>query len=674
MKELVNKTQITDVMNFLLVVMVIFIGAKFGQYLFFDWKTSPAIIWPPTGIAVAVIWMSGYRYLVPVFIGLLLASLSGPYGNVYPAAITTPMAQVAGHALGVFLLRRYNFDETFSTVKSVLTFLIIISVLCLVAPTVTTIISAITGNLTTSALISFTRAWGGYVFSCLILTPFILLWNKKEQPVRVVNPVEIISILLLLITSVYLLFFDDVLPQYSFIYFTLFFIAHFWICLRFSTRMVALSVMLTSIVGSLGVFISPDPERMLNDQLFEVELFLFLIVPIFYIFSALVKERSGSIESLKVMMDKTERENIIKNEFIAVLAHELRNPLAPIKTTFEILELKDLDRDTKNLIKDANQQVYSMKRLLDDLLDITRVTQGKFQLRFELINICTVINQCINSTQEIFKERNHTLVLDQVCDDSLWINVDPVRFEQVIVNVLNNAAKYTPPGGRIEIFQSVVDNHLVFKVRDNGIGIKKNHLEDIFQSFWQMSTAHTHGSGGIGVGLALTRQIINLHGGTIHAESEGENMGTTFVITLPGVATSNGAAPFTVPVTPSVATRSLHILIVDDNAVAADSMAQLLTIKNHQVTTLYTGQAALAEVSTLQPDLILLDIGLTDMSGYEVAAQLRSKGYRNQLIALTGYGQKQDKEKALESGFDFHFTKPMSLKNLEEYLAQHIEA
>ena len=655
-----------EIMQFAAAFLVVFVAAKFGQYLFFDWKTSPAILWPPTGIALALIWMWGYKYAVPIFVALVITTLTGPFGILFPNAFTTPFGQVLGSVVGVYLLRRYQFDGTFSTMRNVLTFLIVIIVACAIAPTITTFISYATGHLTISPYVSWSRVWAGYVFSCLILFPFLVSWSKSEEKRMSESGLELAFVWVLLLSSVYFLFWTRVSSEFSFLLFAFFFIAHIWTCLRFSTRVVALGVFITTFISILGLFISPDTERMLSSQLIGTELFLFLVVPIFYAFSALVKERANTILELKEAFGRIEKESLLKNDFIAVLAHELRNPLAPIKTTLEILSLEDISPDLKLLVKNAHMQLHSMRRLLDDLLDSTRVSQGRFKLQISRANLCAMIQHSIDSTKEMLEERQHTLIFAEVCDDSIWIDVDPVRFEQVIVNILNNAAKYTNIGGRIVIQTSTKDGMAVIKITDNGIGIDRANLKDVFQSFWQVESSLPHAGSGIGIGLSLTKKIVEMHSGTISVESEGLNKGSTFTVMFP-LSVSNKTTLQKIEAKP-IEIPPFKILVADDNIAAANALSKLLTMKGHSVEKVYSGKDVLVVAATFKPAVVLLDIGLPDMSGYEVAQLLRANGYLEKIVALTGYGQKEDLDKAFESGFDYHLTKPMTITRLEEYL------
>lgn len=665
MKFSIEKISLKEVVRFVFVFLLIVAAAKLGQYFFFVWKTSPAVLWPVTGIGFAVIWLGGYRYAVPIFLALVVTSIFGPVSYLVPAVVTTPMGQVMGQMAGVYMLRRLKFDGSFSRVRNVLLVLCVFIVACMIAPTVTTFISWVTGNLTATAYYSWSRSWAGYVFSCLIFFPLIVSWTRREYEFFDRTKLEIIVVAVLLISSVFFLFWTRIASEFSFLFFSLFFIAHFWVGFRFSSRAMTSSIFVTTAIGILGLFVSPAPNKALNAQLFSTELFLMLLVPIFYIFSALVKERANTITELKLAMQKIENESNIKNEFIAVLAHELRNPLAPVKTTLELLGLQEHEPDTRKLIVSAHRQVHSMRRLLDDLLDITRVTQGKFELQIERANLSAMLIESLEATNDIYAERKHALIVIADQSQDIWLDVDSVRFVQAMVNILNNAAKYTPEGGRIEITQTVKEGNVELKIKDNGSGIEAQNLENIFEAFWQKNSVNRSGSG-VGIGLSLTKRIIEMHGGTIKVESEGQGKGSAFTICMPLPALQYTHAE---PVVTMQKSRGgiFKILVVDDNDVAADSLSKLLSLKGHEVETAYDGASALAMVEKYKPEIILLDISMPDLSGYEVAETLRKQGYRGVIVAVSGFGQVEDKQRALRAGFNHHFTKPVSGGSLDEY-------
>jgi CheY-like chemotaxis protein len=326
----------------------------------------------------------------------------------------------------------------------------------------------------------------------------------------------------------------------------------------------------------------------------------------------------------------------------------------------------DLDAETKELIASSHRQVHAMRRLLDDLLDVTRVTQGKFQLRPVRADLCALIDHSIKATTSLF-DRGHDFAVVTPCTEPFWIEVDPVRFEQALVNLLNNAAKYTEPGGRITISHARKGNMLTLMVKDNGIGIDREHLESIFQPFWQAGMLPSQSSG-VGIGLSLTRHIIELHGGSVHADSSGRGKGSTFTIKLPIPA--DDSAPQQAPKRTAAARTSFKVLVVDDNHAAADALVKLLKLKGHEARATYAGMDAVLQIKDYAPEIVILDIGLPDISGYEVAESMRRDGYAGKIIALSGYGQQEDRERSKQAGCDEHFIKPMSITRFEDYLAE----
>lgn len=660
-----DRPYIQIIARFILVFIIILLAAKFGQYILYGWNTSPAVLSPSIGIGVAIMWLYGYRYALPIFVGLMIGSLSGPTAHLLPYAIITPVAQIGGMMFGVHLLHRLRFEGVFTNIRNVLVFFASIILLALIIPLVTTTVSHFSGNITDSYFTTFSRRWAGYAFSCLILTPFLIAWALPDSSKQKNRIVETVFVGMLLTVATYLLFWTRLPSDFGFVAFALFFMAVIWVCLRFSSRIVTLSVVFITVFGILGLFLSPNPSRALNSQVFAAELFLFIVVPIMYAYSALVKDRQDYLDKLQHALSKIEIENQNTTNFIAVLAHELRNPLSPIKTTLEILKLQKLQPEIQQLVVSAYNQVHSMRRLLDDLLDVTRVTQGKFELKTENVHLSTFLQNTVMAAKSIVGEYNHTLVLEKKPSDSIMVHIDPVRFEQVLINVINNAAKFTDPGGRISLLCEVKDGCVEIRIRDNGKGIEADHLESIFRSFWQIQDSSRLSTNGIGVGLALARQIMELHHGSIHAESSGLGKGSTFVILIPYTTTPVVADKKKEEITTA---RTFKIAVIDDNVPAANALAHLLEIKGHVAHVAYSGEEAMAMVMEKVPEVVLLDIGLPDMSGYEVAEKLRTLGFKGSLVAITGYGQQEDRQKATAAGFDFHFTKPMAIGNLEAYL------
>jgi PAS domain S-box-containing protein len=361
-----------------------------------------------------------------------------------------------------------------------------------------------------------------------------------------------------------------------------------------------------------------------------------------------------------------------KDEFLATLAHELRNPLAPIRNAVELL--KGANNDGK-LVEQARtvmeRQLVQMVRLIDDLLDISRISRGKLQLRKERVELASVVNTAVETSRPFIEASRHELTI-ALPPEPVHVDADPIRLAQVFANLLNNAAKYTEKGGRIWLTAERLDGEIAVSVRDTGIGIAADHLPHVFEMFSQVAPALERSQGGLGIGLSLVRGLVELHGGSIEAHSGGPGMGSEFIVSLPVVD-----LPVQAPREQSSEGDESHsgpkcrILVVDDNRDAADSLAMLLRMMGHSLHTAHDGLEAVQAAAMFRPDVVLLDIGLPKMDGYEAARHIRKRPWGKEmfLVALTGWGQEEDKRRALEAGFDQHMTKPVDPAALGEFLA-----
>ena len=361
-----------------------------------------------------------------------------------------------------------------------------------------------------------------------------------------------------------------------------------------------------------------------------------------------------------------------KDEFLAMLGHELRNPLAPILTALQLLRMRypDAGERERGIIE---RQVDHVCRLVDDLLDVARIRQGRITLQRERIEVYAAVAKAIEMASPLVEPKRHTLALD-VAHTGLLIDGDPTRLAQIVYNLVANAAKYTEPGGRIEVAVSRRDAHIVLCVRDNGIGLSDEVKPRLFESFVQERQALDRAQGGLGLGLSIVRSLVVMHGGQVFARSEGAGRGSEFVVRLPAADLRQPAPtpPRGLPLLPTPATTAarLRILIVDDNVDAADLLRDVLVSFGHDVTVANDGPTALPLAAATAFDLALLDIGLPVMDGYELAQQLRRLPGRGscKLIAVTGYGQDADRRRALQVGFDRHLVKPVRVEELQHVL------
>jgi signal transduction histidine kinase len=353
-----------------------------------------------------------------------------------------------------------------------------------------------------------------------------------------------------------------------------------------------------------------------------------------------------------------------KDEFLAMLAHELRNPVAPIANSAELLSRLVPHENQRTLVGIIQRQAVHLGRLLDDLLDVARITQGRIELRREVIDMASCVQLAIETAEPLIRSKGHELTLTQMLEP-IYVSADKVRLGQCIANVLVNAAKYTPDGGEIRIRPYVEGSNAVVEISDNGIGIAPEFLPRIFELFAQSERGLDRSQGGLGVGLTVCKRIVEMHGGSVAASSEGVERGAMFTVRLP-LAEQPAAATRTAELKPD---SLLRVLIVDDNRDAADSLAMLLQFEGRQTLCVYSGEEALQGLAAFNPQLVLLDIGLPGMDGYEVARHLKEAAPELHVIALSGYGQLEDRQRSAEAGFDGHLLKPVDLAALKHALA-----
>jgi PAS domain S-box-containing protein len=362
-----------------------------------------------------------------------------------------------------------------------------------------------------------------------------------------------------------------------------------------------------------------------------------------------------------------------KDEFLATLAHELRNPLAPIRQAALISKAPDATDPQKRWAHDViNRQVQNMALLLDDLLDISRVTRGTLELRKRPVELALVVESAIETARPILDARRHHFRRELPPEPVTFV-ADPLRLAQVLSNLLTNAAKYTDPQGEISLSAQVNGEHVVMSVTDSGIGLAPEALDRVFTMFSQVKAAQDRSEGGLGIGLALSKGLVDLHGGELSASSAGPGLGSTFTLRIPFIRGEGQGATRAADVTSAPAPVIRHrILIADDNRDGAESLAVLLRMQGHEVTVVHDGRNAVAAFSREHPEIALLDIGMPDLDGYAVAREvrMRERGKPAMLVAVTGWGNSDDKARAMAAGFDHHFTKPIDPADLDELLRQ----
>jgi PAS domain S-box-containing protein len=388
-----------------------------------------------------------------------------------------------------------------------------------------------------------------------------------------------------------------------------------------------------------------------------------------FVIASDVTDQVKARQQLEDLRRAAESANRAKDEFLAMLGHELRNPLSPIVTALQLMKLRGDGANRERTV--IERQVAHLTRLVDDLLDVSRIARGKVELKVDVVEMAEVVVKAIEMASPLLEQRAHALELD-IPRQGLAVRADATRLAQVVSNLLTNAAKYTPAGGRISVAAEPDAESVVLRVRDNGIGISPDVLTHVFDLFVQEQQGLDRAHGGLGLGLTIVRNLVQLHGGTVSARSDGIGKGSEFVVRLPlavqeraTVAADQGEA-----LTVASSDNSRRVLIVDDNDDSAAMLAEALRLRGHQVRVAHDGPAALAVSAAFQPEVAFLDIGLPVMDGYELAARMRQlpglSGLR--LLALTGYGQESDSERSRSAGFHQHLVKPLDLRQLDQLL------
>jgi signal transduction histidine kinase len=386
-----------------------------------------------------------------------------------------------------------------------------------------------------------------------------------------------------------------------------------------------------------------------------------------------VTERTTALEATDAQLREANRR---KDEFLATLAHELRNPLAPVRNAIQVLRLKGLASPELQWAAELiDRQIQAMSRLIDDLMDVSRINQGRIELRRQRVELARVLQDAVETTRPFIDECGHELALI-LPDQSLPLEADPTRLAQAFMNLLNNAAKYTDRGGRIELRVSAQAGEVVVSVKDNGIGLEPARLSAVFEMFSQVESALSRSRGGLGIGLSLAQRLVQMHGGTVEARSAGLGQGSEFSVRLPlvgAVEQLQQTAPDSTasPVAGSAPSAALRILVADDNRDAADTMTMLLEVMGHSVRHVNDGEAAVQAAAEFNPQIVLLDIGMPKLNGYEACRRIRAQegGAGMIIIAITGWGQPEDRLKSEDAGFDQHLVKPVDPTALAGALA-----
>lgn len=664
------------------VFFVYLITARIGLGLH-DVNTFATLIWPPSGIALAAFILYGSRVWPAIFCAAFLtyASLGAPL----LIALGIGIGNTVGPALGAYLLAWYaSYSPHHAALPRMAENIGIMAsaagIPMLTATAGTSILWL--GDLIAEGTLVTTWVtwWLGDMLGILLLTPFIVTWFNRPLLERSrMQQIELAVMISIIAAVSYFVFW---VTPISFVYYILF-IPLAWAAFRTGTRGITLAMVIVASIAISGTI--TGHSRFAAEGLLYLQLFLMTMAGIFLAFSSAVEGRKKAFDTLEqhtreleIALQTIRSEDEAKKEFIAILAHELRNPLATILSSIELIKMQGASApNTGELLTAIDERSRAMVRLLDDLLDISRISKKKLMLQKETISVDQFMDKLGAIVRPLMKRYGHQFSLIKP-EEGLYLRADPIRLEQILMNLLANAARYTKTRGSIEVISRKDGHMLAIHIRDSGVGIPKGMLRRIFEPFFQVTRDQVPNEG-IGVGLTLTRELIEMHGGRIEVQSEGVGTGSEFIVRLPLTRAPDDPttllddvplAPIARPYvrTPGQVKRTFKILVVDDNEMAADALSQLLSMRGHETAVAYAGASALEEAERFVPDVIFLDIGLPDMSGYDVAVAMRKERKTYFIVALTGYGQDDDKDKARRSGIDQHLTKPAGIKEIQAVL------
>lgn len=651
--------------------------------------TGSALVWPPAAIGIAALFFFGFD-LWPAILISICTVLFLRSGNL-PLSIAVSLSDTLESLMGAYFLKQYvRFNPLINTLRDGFGIIAASIFPSLVSAGLIAVFSHYLAATPAAGIqTTWTLVWVGHAVTCLSLLPFLMrwihrplftkTWREIAEGVCIFGSITVISYLLFWTTH-------GSVGSISLVYVLIF--PLFWAALRAGPRGTTLALLILSALGITGIFYGYGPLATTHNaqQVFLIQVLLGVLDIIFILFVAIVEERkdvtnslAASVNQLEEAIEKIRGEDQAKTNFLAILAHELRNPLAPIVSSVELLKSEAQTPAQAELIDTIESHTHTVSLLLNDLLDITRITHNKFELRREQVTIQQVLKRSIEVVQTLVTSREHELRLD-IQQTECWLHADPVRLEQIFVNLLNNAAKYTDAGGVITLTCRQQDSHIVVTVADNGIGMAPGKIGSIFDLFSQIRD-DARGSGGLGVGLSLTKRLVEQHRGTIEARSQGLGSGSTFTVRLPlARATEQSSAAKGSGIMNALQrkkdadqkTGSLRVLVVDDNEPAAKALSKLLERGGHSVAVAYDGMSALLMAKDFNPEVVILDIGLPDMSGYDVGKKMREdageSGTPLRIIAVSGYGQEEHRAKTREAGFNAHLVKPVGIADVEAAL------
>jgi signal transduction histidine kinase len=642
----------------LVVAFVYFLAAKLGLSMAVVAEQVSAV-WPPSGIALAALLLLGTRVWPGIALGAFLANL------MTHAPPLSALGIASGNTLealaGAWFLRRFvNFDAAMSRLKDVLGLFFFSAVLATTTSATIGVASLCLANLQPwPAYAALWWVWWlGDAIGVLVMAPVILTWASGRSapwhPWRCVEGGVVFVSLVVAMLAVFSGLFTLESTIHPLVYIIFPFVI--WAALRFGQKGATVVTVAASIIAIWGTVngLGPFVIERRNESLVLLQIFMAVVAMTGLLLGAAISERSLAEGALR----EADRR---KDEFLAMLAHELRNPLSAIHGAVDLVRRSEPDAGLSRWSAQViDRHVKLLARLIDDLLDVSRITRGKIRLVREHVDGSKIIDSAVEAVRPLINERGHALFVE-LPGVPLPLEADPMRLEQILVNLLTNAAKYTERGGKIWLSGGQEGGQIVIRVRDTGIGIAPQLLPGVFGLFTQLEGSLDRSEGGLGIGLTLVKKLAELHGGSVLAQSEGPGRGSEFVVRLPAAEPATAVLPKPERTPAAAHNRATTVLVIDDNVDSARGLERLLKLVGHKVQTAHDGPTALACARVQRPSVVLLDIGLPGMDGYQVASRLRQEEGLDQavIIAISGYGQEADRRKSREAGFDHHLVKPI---------------
>ncbi len=646
-------------------LVVVYFGAgRLGLQFFGLVNPSASAVWPPTGVAVAAMVIFGYRVSAAIFVGAFLV-------NIVTAAAFLPAIGIAGgntlEALtATYLIRRFAhgnkaFRRAFDTFEFGAA-IALGSMLSAASGVATLWLGdlAATENL---GVIGLTW-WLGDTAGGILLAPLLVLWyldpRLRGPRLRVAEALAMFAAISLVAAVVFL--------QPHFIHHPLAFLAApplLWAAFRFKPRDVATGVTIMTLIATWATAKGRGPFAMpsANESLVVLQAFTVVVAMAALIVAALVQERAALLRRARRALRETETALRSRDAFLAMLSHELRNPLSAISASAALLGVHEVSAEVSERARRVIQrQTGHLTRLIEDLLDVARISAGTLTLDRHPVDLAEIVDIVV---LPLYAEGSRSRPRIELQLEPVWVDADADRLQQVVANIVQNAIKHTPAEGSVRVGVFGRGEEAVLEVVDNGAGIAADLLPKVFDLFVQRKQGIDRSQGGLGVGLALVRRIAELHGGTAEAFSEGPGRGSTFTVRLPRIA---AASPPAVSGDLPDARRQYKILLVEDNKDARESLHALLQAVGHEVDEAPDGETGVRKALDWRPDFALVDIGLPGIDGYEVAHRIRAADPSVRLLALTGYGREEDRARAARAGFDAHLVKPVALRRLLQTL------